>query len=671
MHHLRFRQIHLDFHTSPAIPGIGEAFDKQEWQSILNTGHVNSITLFSKCHHGWSYHPTQVGRMHPGLSFDLLRAQFDACKEMNVNAPIYISAGVDNVAFEAHPEWHEVGPDGNWIGWNSSPLKAGFHRLCFNSPYLDYLCDQIVEVVRLFPNCDGIFLDIISQGECCCRWCLEEMFRNGLDPNKKEDRLKCAEMALDRYYRRTTEASTCDNPDMPVFHNSGHIRTGHRDILKYFSHLELESLPTGGWGYDHFPMSAKYCSNLEYDFMGMTGKFHTTWGEFGGFKHPNALKYECAAMLAYGAKCSVGDQLHPNGRLDTSTYELIGSAYAEVEAKEPWCDNVETVADIGLLSSAAVNGTSGREAPGDTGAGRALLEGHFMFDFIDADMDFSKYRMLILPDDVQVGPSLKAKIDAYLANGGKLMLTGTSGFTEEGECQFDIGATCHGASPFRPDFVRFSDSVCPSFCTTPVVMYLPSQRIKATTGISLGDIYDPYFNRTDYWHFCSHQHTPNRPEPSGYHCGVLNGSILYLAHPVFSIYRGWGAVAMAEYLRQSIALLLGEPSVSANLPSTARVSLMHQPAEKRYVLHLLYANTVSRGGPLSLSGGTVSSRGNIEVIEELLPLRDLEVHVRLPQKIRNITLVPQEKPMPLVNEDGVLILHLPELTCHQMISLAY
>ena len=24
---LRFRQVHLDFHTSPAIPGIGKAFD--------------------------------------------------------------------------------------------------------------------------------------------------------------------------------------------------------------------------------------------------------------------------------------------------------------------------------------------------------------------------------------------------------------------------------------------------------------------------------------------------------------------------------------------------------------------------------------------------------------------------------------------------------------------
>lgn len=71
--------------------------------------------------------------------------------------------------------------------------------------------------------------------------------------------------------------------------------------------------------------------------IGMTGKFHTQWGEFGGFKHPNALRYESAVTLANGAKICVGDQMHPCGRLDRATYRLIGEAYREVEQKEPWC----------------------------------------------------------------------------------------------------------------------------------------------------------------------------------------------------------------------------------------------------------------------------------------------------------------------------------------------
>ena len=51
---MRFRQVHLDFHTSPDIDGIGAKFDKKQFQDALRLGHVDSITLFSKCHHGWS-----------------------------------------------------------------------------------------------------------------------------------------------------------------------------------------------------------------------------------------------------------------------------------------------------------------------------------------------------------------------------------------------------------------------------------------------------------------------------------------------------------------------------------------------------------------------------------------------------------------------------------------
>ena len=92
---MRFRQVHLDFHTSEHIPDIGKKFDKKQFQDALKLGHVDSITLFSKCHHGWSYHPTKANRIHPGLSFDLLGAQIDAAHEIGVRTPVYISAGFD------------------------------------------------------------------------------------------------------------------------------------------------------------------------------------------------------------------------------------------------------------------------------------------------------------------------------------------------------------------------------------------------------------------------------------------------------------------------------------------------------------------------------------------------------------------------------------------------
>lgn len=667
-HHLRFRQIHLDFHTSPHIPGIGEEFDKAQWQKALTEGHVNSITTFAKCHHGWSYHKTGVGKMHPGLGFDLLRAQFDAAKEIDVNVPIYISAGVDDVAALEHPEWREVGVEGQYIGWSGPITRPGFKSMCFGTPYLDYLCEQIREVVEQFPDCDGIFLDIIHQDECCCRWCLSRMEEMGLDAARPEDRQKCAAAVLDEYYARATAAARSGRADMPVFHNSGHIARDRRDLLRHFSHLELESLPTGGWGYDHYPLSAKFAQQTGLDVMGMTGKFHTTWGEFGGYKHPNALRYECASMLAHGSKCSVGDQLHPGARMDETTYRIIGQAYSEVLAKEPWCDNVKAVADIAVLSSEAET----RQRLPDTGAGRVLLEEHFLFDLIDREVDFSTYRLLVLPDVIRLDEGLEEKLKRYVSGGGKLLLTGESGLKADlSGFAVDIGASFEGLSPHQPDYLVPGESLKPDFVDSPLVMYGRSQQVKPTSGDSLAGIRLPYFNRT-WRRYCSHQHAPDA-EASAYSAAVETANTLYLAHPVFTLYAGSGAVAYRQYAARAIRRALkGEPTLATSMPSTARVSLMRQAGQNRYVLHLLYANTVARGSHHSFSPeGYVRDSHGVEVIEELLPLHSVDVELRLPETIRSVTLEPQGQSLPYQTGEGKLSLHLDEFTCHQMIALGY
>ncbi|MBR6050632.1 MAG: beta-galactosidase, partial [Clostridia bacterium] len=92
---MNFRQVHLDFHTSELIPGVGSEFSKENFQKALKKGHVNSITLFSKCHHGWAYHPSKANEMHPTLTFDLLGAQIEAAHEIGVRTPVYLSAGLD------------------------------------------------------------------------------------------------------------------------------------------------------------------------------------------------------------------------------------------------------------------------------------------------------------------------------------------------------------------------------------------------------------------------------------------------------------------------------------------------------------------------------------------------------------------------------------------------
>jgi hypothetical protein len=207
------------------------------------------------------------------------------------------------------------------------------------------------------------------------------------------------------------------------------------------------------------------------------------------------------------------------------------------------------------------------------------------------------------------------------------------------------------------------DDLQPAFVKTPLVMYSPSRRVRVTDGVSLGDIYDPYFNRT-YAHFCSHRHTPNELKPSGFACGVMKGNVMYLAHPVFSHYHGNGAVAYKDFIVNALRLLLGKPTLNVrNLPSAARVTLMEQPAQKRFVAHLLYANTILRGA-------NGSPTGAVEVIEDLNPLHDIEVTVRLPRKIKSARLVPENIALEIKPVDGGISFVVPRLLCHQMVELA-
>lgn len=44
MSKIRYRQVHLDFHTSEYIPDIAADFDKDEFAKTLEEAHVDSIT---------------------------------------------------------------------------------------------------------------------------------------------------------------------------------------------------------------------------------------------------------------------------------------------------------------------------------------------------------------------------------------------------------------------------------------------------------------------------------------------------------------------------------------------------------------------------------------------------------------------------------------------------
>ncbi|MBQ3079590.1 MAG: beta-galactosidase trimerization domain-containing protein [Clostridia bacterium] len=647
---MRFRQVHLDFHTSGMIPGIGKGFSKEQFQKALILGHVDSITVFSKCHHGWAYHPSKANRIHPNLDFDLLGEMLEACREINVNAPVYISAGFDEKEVFDHPEWLNVSPDGQEKG---TFTKAHYHLMCYNTGYLDVLEKQVEEVMKRY-NPVGIFLDISNVRRCVCASCVKSMHQMGLNPDDDADILKHGEMVYKKYAERMEKAVRKYSSTATIFHNAGHIAHGRRDLAGYNTHLELESLPTGGWGYDHFPMSAAYARTVGMDFLGMTGKFHTTWGEFGGFKHPNALIYETGLSLACGAKISIGDQMHPSGEMNESTYRLIGKAYEQVEKKEKWLTDAKNVSDIAVLSCEAVLG-GGRNSFGkdsNTGADRMLLEGKYLFDFVDEEADFTEYKLVILPDQILLCEGLTKKLTEYINAGGKVLLTGFSGLNmDRNGFMLDIGAEFDGINPVRPDYmVPDFDAVNGK---TAYVMYAPGIKLKNAKGEVFAYRQDSYFNRT-WEHFSSHQHTPNDVDSPLAPAAVINGSIAYIAWNVFEDYAVKGELIAREAVVYAIEKLMGngKSAKTGNLPDRGVLTL--QKTKEGQIVHLLYAHTTVRGK-------------GIEVIEDAVPVRDVKVSIKAEKKPESVCLLPDEAEIPFEWKDGCAEFTVPEVLLHQMV----
>jgi len=654
---LRFRQIHLDFHTSQHIIGIGATFDPDLFAATLEEAHINSITCFARCHHGYIYFDTQKHpeRKHPHLQRNLLAEQIEACHARNIRVPIYTTIQWDHFTAEQHPEWLALQADGRIKG--TQPYEAGFYRyLCVNSPYLGFLKEHIQEILETLPV-DGLFLDIVIPLDDSSKWTRTAMADAGMDPSDPLQRRAYGQQVIDAFKREMTSFIRQCNKVCTIFYNDGHIGIRDRNTAEVYTHFELESLPNEGWSYLHFPISVRYARNLGRECLGMTGKFHTFWGDFHSYKNQAALQFECFRMLTLNAKCSVGDQLHPSGKMDQATYRLIGSVYAEVAKKEPWCSEACPLTEIGVLTTEEFYY---ERVPAETaGAVRMLQEGSHQFEVLDTHSDFSAYSVLILPDEIPVSTLLVEKLEQYLEQGGKFIASYHSGLnpSQDAFVLKALGVQVIGPAPFSPDFILPKGIISRGLPEIEHVMYLRGMDVIAQPGSEvLASVMVPYFNRT-YQHFCSHRHTPSSGQP-GYPGIIRNGSVIYFAHPIFTQYHRNAPRWCKTLFLNALDILLPEPLVRIQGPSTLLTAINAQTRKDRWVLHLLHYIPERRGQ-------------EFDVIEDVIPLYNIRVSIRVPRTIRQVTCVPDRQALPWTIKNERLEFTVPEINGHQMVEVAF
>ena len=661
MKNLPYRQIHLDFHTSGDIPEIGIEFNKEEFGEILEKARVNSITCFSRCHHGYLYYDSKKfpERIHPHLkNKNILKEQIEVCHEKGIRVPIYLPVEWDEYTAKEHPEWVIIDENGAPV---QKVFDAGFYNaICVNTPYFDFLKEQIKEIIDEFSPVDGLFIDILNIKDCCCKYCISEMRSKGINAEDRAERIKFAQFKLDRFKKEMTEFIRKYDSDCDIFYNVDHIGTKHRKAIETFTHLEIESLPSGKWGYMHYPVTIRYAKELGLECIGMTGKFHTAWGDFHSIKNKEALEFECFNMLATNAGCSIGDQLHPRGRLCKNSYELIGDVYREVEKKEPWCIGAEAVTDIAVMATEEYLPYDKKLVMDDlVGATRMLQELGQQFSIIDSLSDFSKYKLIIMPDNIVVNSELKEKIDNYIKNGGKIIASYKSGLDKESN-KFELdslGVRFISEAEYSPDFIVPEGEIGEGLYNMEYTMYMKGLKVENTSiGQPLSYANNPYFNRT-WEHFCSHLHTPSSGERA-YPAIVGTESSIYFSHPIFAQYEANAPKWCKILVSNAIKILIGDSIVVSNLPSTALITLNEQKRESRFILHVLHY-IAQRKGP------------TIDIIEDKIPLYNSEFSIAIDKDVKAVKLVPSNTELKWKLENGRVKFAVEKIEGHQMIEIEY
>lgn len=651
----RYRKVHLDQHISPLIGGF--AFDKRAFQKKLQEGRISEITLFAKCHHGYTYYPTKVGTRHPKLNFDLLGEQISAAREIGVKANIYIPVGWSELDALQHPEWRAYNYKTkkilcSWYDYDKTygaatddTPKPGtlWLNLCPGSGYLDYLKRLTGEVCERYKPIDGIFFDIcFAETSCGCPSCLKGMKEAGLDINSIDDAKK--------YYSRTRIKMMSElndiirefSPSATIFYNgiAEKIFDGvdYSQYYPYITHFEIEELSSNEGNYDKVCLKSKCFEKFGKPICGMTGRFNLSWGEFGGYKNVDTLRYECAYALSLGIGICVGDQLSPSGKTDEETYRLIGKVYKDYEALEDVCFPSESVTDLGVVIS--------EDRSVNEGLNYMLSELHCDYSIIEEDSFFDKYRCIIVPDRCHVSDVLKERLINYCSKGGKLILSGdaVNYFSQ-------FGVDYLGQSESDVDYI-----LCDKVLDSAVVSYRPAHIVKCSDKQVSAKVYNPCFNRT-YGHFCSHLHSPPKDESEKYPALIEEKKYSYIAHDIFGEYYDYGQ----EYMRNYFSYILFNKYTAKvkidGLMSGGRVRLRENTKKSQLMLHVLYA--------------PITKKGKQYIVADLPVVNGLTARIETEKVIKSVISCPEEQPLEFEQENGVVTFKLPPLSCHSLIVLKY
>lgn len=541
-----WRKIHLDFHNSKHVERIADQFDALEFVEILRSARVDAVVVFAKDMHGYCYYPSEVGPVHPGLSRDLLGEQVRACRDAGIEVYAYYCTLWDHHLAEEHPNWLSRRRDGRTHlpepgqapDWTA--LCASHHDL------VDLIQKHVTEVLGNY-DVDGMWFDmpVPRDGECFCPNCITGM-SDPFDVDEQRQRQHDLHVSfLNSLYETCQDVKPgcqVDFNNQPAF--------GLERRFPWMSSIDIEALPTAQWGYDFFPTVSRYVRTFPRTYYGMTGRFHKGWGDFGGLKTAEQMSSECFGIISTGAKCDIGDQMHPSGRLDSAVYRNIGQAYREIEKLEHYLEGGQSVAEIAIVISGKPLDSVATDSV--LGLSKALCELNYQFDVLEPHQSWRDYPLSIHPH-AEVLPHV--------------------GLAMPGPAFHEIGAVL---SEFDPTFAVIPEDF-------EYAIYGKAYSWQAT-GQAIAHLGEPAFQRSAA-QYTSHAQGPIHSVSPNV-VAEIRGTLGLLGFDLGKLYAETGFPFYRQLLGQFLAKLLPGPLVQVEGSDSIQATVVRHSERQEWLVHV-------------------------------------------------------------------------------------
>lgn len=430
---VRFRYLCPDYNTVGAKPN--EYFtkvDPVEYAEFCRQLNLDAALLLFVPAEGYCAYPSRVGTPFPSLKKDWIAQAIVELHKRGISAFAYVTLGWNYKYAADHPE----------------TMSGG--EICFNSPYADLVVAYHEEILRNYPV-DGIRNDIYQQGLTCkcdgCRKLYRELFGEEL-PTKWEDgnwrrREEFRRATMERIVRRIAEASKRVKPSVEIWENQLNIH--YNSPLEALRYVDVAYMEYGE------PFGLLFHSGMLRNKPVIVGKLENL--------PPQQMRL-CMALGARGytyIKSLATTALPPSSEEEAEAFRqrnhwnsgparqnarsrgeirgMLGSFYGMIADIQPYLEGARPVyhnAGVVFCEAARYRFRNFDRAPYSKGVLQPLADAYLArsvpLEFIDsADLPqggLSRFKLLVLPDTSGLTEKELAALQAYVRDGGRLLVAG-------------------------------------------------------------------------------------------------------------------------------------------------------------------------------------------------------------------------------------------------------